>query len=400
MSKKLEKLNIHQARKLVLHSQQILSTKKASSALESSLEAIENLSYVQIDTISVVERAHHHTMWARNPRYKKSQLEELLASKKVFEYWAHAASYLPMCDFRFSLPRKAAIKKGVQSHWYEKDKKLMKSILKRIREEGPLMAKDFEFKGKKLAEWTSKPAKRALENLFMQGELMIPYRKKFHKVYDLTERVLPASIDDSMPSPQENARFLIKSFLRANGLAKLREIVYLRRNVKSEVEKCLKEMVADSDLLEIDVAGSSYFVLPNSLNLLDKRLAKNKLKILSPFDNLLIQRKRMKELFDFDYLIECYVPKEKRKYGYFSLPILWQGNFVARMDCKNDRKESVLHIKHLALEPELEDLEAFSLALSKELKNFLDCNNCKELLLHKTTPNKVKSFVQKAIDKL
>ncbi|HII01492.1 TPA: hypothetical protein HA351_07540 [Methanosarcinaceae archaeon] len=106
-----------------------------------------------------------------------------------------------------------------------------------------------------------------------------------------------------------------------------------------------------SELLQISIGGNVYYALSDSLELLSKLLARSKLKILSPFDNLLIQRKRMQTLFGFDYQVECYVPKAKRQYGYFSLPILWDGKLVARMDCKADRKESMLHIYHLALEP-------------------------------------------------
>ncbi len=141
-----------------------------------------------------------------------------------------------------------------------------------------------------------------------------------------------------------------------------------------------------SELLQISIGGNVYYALSDSLELLSKSLARSKLKILSPFDNLLIQRKRMQTLFGFDYQVECYVPKAKRQYGYFSLPILWDGKLVARMDCKADRKESMLHIYHLALEPWLKKTEAFSIALQKELASFLQLNNCSNFHLHKTSP--------------
>ena len=157
-------------------------------------QQLKHLGYIQIDTISVVQRAHHHTLWNRNPRYKASQLDQLLADKQVFEYWSHAAAYLPFRDYRFSLPRKYAFASGDQNHWYKRDEQMLKWVLKRIATEGPLMAKDFEHTGKRIDPWRTKPAKRALEYLFMQGDLMVPYRINFHKVYDLTERVLPESI--------------------------------------------------------------------------------------------------------------------------------------------------------------------------------------------------------------
>jgi uncharacterized protein YcaQ len=395
-----ESISIQQARKLVLLSQGLPPAKQSGSAIAVTLSAIEHLGYIQIDTISVVQRAHHHTLWSRNPRYKTSHLDQLIADKQVFEYWSHAAAYLPMSDFRFSLPRKQAIANGGQNHWYEVDTRLMNSVLKRIAEEGPLMAKDFEHTGKKRGEWTSKPAKRALENLYMHGELMIPKRVNFHKVYDLTERVLPKDTGTTPPSAEEHARFLIKRYLQANGLGQASEIAYLLKNTKPVVSTALQKMVLNGELLQIRAGDENYHVLPASLEMLGKPLARSKLKILSPFDNLLIQRKRVRALFDFEYLIECYVPEAKRKYGYFSLPVLWDGKLVARMDVKAERKKSLLHIQHLALESSLKKTEAFALALFKELACFMQFNNCSHLQLHRTTPANFKPVLQSVINNL
>jgi len=134
--------------------------------------------------------------------------------------------------------------------------------------------------------------------------------------------------------------------------------------------------------------------------MLSKPLARSKLKILSPFDNLVIQRKRMKALFGFDYLIECYVPAANRRYGSFSLPILWDGKLVARMDCKAERKESLLHIHHLALEPTTLKTDTLFFALRKELESFLQFNHCNHLRLHRTSPANVKAELQTAINDL
>ena len=395
-----ESLSIQQARKLVLLSQRLPPAKQTGSAIAATLSAIEHLGYIQIDTISAIQRAHHHTLWNRNPRYKTSQLNQLMTDKQVFEYWSHAAAYLPMRDYRYSVPRKQAIANGDQNHWYERDERLMKSVLKRIAAEGPLMAKNFEHAAKKTGEWKRKPAKRALEYLFMQGELMVPYRVNFHKVYDLTERVLPEGTDTTPPNPEEYARFLITRYLQANGLGQSAEITYLLKNTKPLVSATLQEMVLNGELRQIRAGGNRYYALPASLELLSKSLARSKLKILSPFDNLLIQRKRMQALFGFDYLIECYVPEAKRQYGYFSLPILWDGKLVARMDCKTERKKSLLHIHHLALEPGLVKTDAFTLALYKELASFLQFNSSSNLQLHRTTPANFKPELQTVINSL
>lgn len=381
-----ESLSPSEARKLVLLSQRIPPPPLSRQPIEDSLSAIEHLGYIQIDTISVIERAHHHTLWNRNPNYRKSHLDQLLEEKRVFEYWSHAASYLPMRDFRFSLPRKNAFASGEQDHWFERDEKQMNHVLRRIASEGPLMAKDFDTPHKSAGDWKSKPAKKALENLFMQGDLMVPRRVNFHKVYDLTERVLPNSTDTRTPTPREHARFLITRFLLAHGIGQPAEITYLLKGLKEIVSLTLHEMIETGEILSLQVAGQGFYTLPRSLELLKLPLSRTKLKILSPFDNLVIQRKRMRSLFNFDYLIECYLPKSKRKFGYFSLPILWNGKLVARMDCKADRKDRRLHIHHLALEPGLKNLEAFALALRRQLPEFLKFNQCDNLSLHLTTP--------------
>lgn len=396
MSKRTESLSISQARKLVLHSQNLPPGKQNGSATAATLSAIEHLGYIQIDTISAIQRAHHHTLWNRNPRYQSVQLDQLIADKQVFEHWSHAAAYLPMRDYRFSLIRKKAIANGEENHWYERDKRLMKSILKRISTEGPLMAKDFEHTGTKTKDWGSKPAKRALEYLFMQGELMIPYRRNFHKVYELTERVIPEGTNTSIPTQKEYARFLITRYLKANGLGQAAEISYLLKNIKTLISASLEEMHSNGELIQINTEGDNYYALSDSLELLNKPLARSKLKILSPFDNLLIQRKRMQALFNYNYQIECYLPEAKRQYGYFSLPILWNGKLVARMDCKADRKESTLHINHLALEHRLKNTDAFAFALSKELEPFMQFNACNKLSVHKTTPTNVKLAINAA----
>ncbi len=141
-----------EAQKIVLLSQRVLPDIVNGTAIDNTLVSIEHLGYVQIDTISAIQRAHHHTLWNRNPEYELSHIHTLIESKQIFEYWSHAAAYLPMRDYKYSLPRKEAILKNEQSHWFQKDVKLMDSILERIENEGPLMAKDFEHKAK-LGEW-------------------------------------------------------------------------------------------------------------------------------------------------------------------------------------------------------------------------------------------------------
>ena len=390
-----ESLSKIEARKLTLLSQRALPSSTTGLAINATLSAVEHLGYIQIDTISVIQRAHHHTLWNRNPRYQASQLDHLVEDGKVFEYWSHAAAYLPMRDYRFSLPRKRAFATGEQEHWFERDKRMEKEVLRRITEEGPLMARDFE--GDRKGDWKAKPAKAALENLLMQGDLMSRRRVNFQKVYDLTERVVPKGTDTTVPAPEEHAHHLIHRYLQAHGLGQAAEIAYLRKGMKGLITQTMKEMETSGELVRLQVGDEDYHALPDSLELLSKPLPRSRLKILSPFDNLVIQRKRLQTLFDFDYQIECYVPEAKRMYGYFTLPILWDGKLVARMDCKVDRKEALLNIHHLALEPWLKKTDAFLQALNKELKRFMAFNGCEQVRVHRTSPAKLKRALEATI---
>ncbi|RKF18081.1 winged helix-turn-helix domain-containing protein [Alginatibacterium sediminis] len=372
----MQSLSIPQARKLALLAQGLPKQSSKSSPLSRTLSAFERLGYVQIDTISVVQRAHHHTLWSRNPSYQLEHLDQLVADKHVFEYWAHAAAYLPMRDFRYTLVRKAAIKSGEQKHWYSKDHKLMAEVLKRIEHEGPLMAKDFSGESYKSNGWGSKPTKQALENLFIQGDLMITQRKNFHKVYDLSSRVLPSHVDTSMPSEQEYGHFLVLSYLNAHAFGNLSQITYQQRSLKPLVVSALEQLSEEGKLSQLTINGDPFYVLTSALVLLNNRLNKKQAKILSPFDNLLIQRARASAVFNFDYLLECYVPAAKRQYGYFSLPILWDGTLVARADCKVDKSTQVLNVISLTIESSVRHKDAFLSALEAELKNFASFNQC------------------------
>src|ERR1035437_6893823 len=281
---------------LVLQSQGLLQILTGQEK-NATLAIIEHLGYIQIDTLSVVARAHHHTLWTRFAGYNELMLNELLEKdKSIFEYWSHAASYLPMSDYRFSLPRKKDYADG-KSHWFGQDKKMNAYVLDRIRAEGALQSKDFEFKRSANANWYEwKPAKRALEQLFMEGKLMVARRQGFQKVYDLTNRVLPANIDISMPTEKETAEHLIRKAVQTHGIVNENEITYLRSGLKTSINKALKHLLMEGELLEIKIKGaekSSFIKSDHEVKLLAQYTVKNNIHFLSPFDNALIQRKRL-----------------------------------------------------------------------------------------------------------
>ncbi|MFN8285219.1 MAG: crosslink repair DNA glycosylase YcaQ family protein [Chitinophagales bacterium] len=370
-------ISIAEARKLHLLSTGLTANTFAKGKA-GTLQAIEHLGYVQIDTISVVERAHHHVLYSRLPFYKPQHLYDLVEKDKtVFEYWSHAAAYLPMRDYRFSLLRKNLYNKGHWSHY--KNKKVLKYVLERITAEGPLQSRHFEEDKKPTGWWNWKETKRALEQLFMQGTLMVAGRSGFQKVYDLTERVLPAHVNTTPPSADEFAQYLILSAIRANGFANEEEISYLRRGIKPSVVKNVEHLVKEGLIVPLHIKGVSkpYYTTDDALQLLNSKAAKKQVHILSPFDNSLIQRKRINTLFGFDYTIECYVPEPKRQYGYFCLPILYADKFVGRIDCKADRPKQQLLIKSLHFEEGFKRSSSFDNAFNTALKKFATFNGCK-----------------------
>ncbi len=380
-----ETLSIHDARRISLASQNLISRTSFGRGEGATLKAIEHLGYVQIDTLSVVARAHLHTLWNRVAGFQAARLARLQAQGRVFEHWAHALAILPMRDFRFSLPMMHRIADG-DIHWHPKDRKETSKVLKRIREEGPLTAKDFKDKKSSDAMWARSPSKLALEQLFMEGQLMIPHRLNFHKVYDLRDRVLPANIDTSMPSADELCRHLISSYLRANGIGQIREMHYLRKGLGAQMSKTMANMTEQGLVTQIEISGRHYYCETNTLQSSAWSKSRPKLKILSPFDNAVIQRRRLSELFDFDYQIECYLPKAKRKFGYFCLPVLRGNRFVARLDAKADRKKGVFHLLHLHLESSLKNSDSFQAELRSELKKFAAFDGCNETKIHRISP--------------
>ncbi|OFY85240.1 MAG: hypothetical protein A3F72_04360 [Bacteroidetes bacterium RIFCSPLOWO2_12_FULL_35_15] len=375
---------------LLLQSQGLLKFHTGKAEM-TALSIIEHLGYVQIDTLAVVARAHHHTLWTRFSEYNEQILTELLEKdKSIFEYWSHAASYLPMSDYRFSLPRKKDYADG-KSHWFGQDKKMNTYVIDRIKAEGELQSKDFEFKRSANANWYEwKPAKRALEQLFMEGKLMVAKRKGFQKVYDLTERVLPNTVDISFPTQKEIAEHLIMKNIRAYGLVQEKEITYLQPGLKDSVSKCLRQLLKEGELLEVkieDLQNELFYTSKKQLKTLNKIEYPDSLHLLSPFDNSVIQRKRLQTIFGFDYQIECYVPEAKRKFGYFTLPVLYNDKFVARLDPKADRASKTFYVKSIHFEKGFKLDGKFNRLFAEKLKQFAEFNGCNTIVIDKAEKN-------------
>ena len=391
-STRVHVLNLDQCRRLALDGQGLTRPMPFGKGKKALVLCLRQIGYVQIDTISVVERAHHHVIWSRVPHYTSRHLDEMMNMPGgLFEYWSHAAAFLPMEDYRFSLIRKDRFKKG-EKKWFPKDRKLMQSVLDRIRDEGPLSARHFDSpeREKKSGWWNWKPAKIALEQLFHEGSLMVRERQGFQKVYDLTERVLPEGINRKKPTMREYAVHLVETTLRAHGMASLQEICYQRPLLRKVVSSTLDEMIESGAICRCRPEGSEttgFFVFPEQLDGSDRKASRDFIRILSPFDNAVIQRNRLKTFFDFDYLFECYVPASKRRYGYFSLPLLWGDRFVGMIDCKAHRTSKILEVNSLHTF-DISAIPDFRGMLRESLKSFAAFNQCDRVQWKNTQENK------------
>lgn len=409
MTKPPISVSLDDARWLAVRSQLLGGSGNLPGGKEGVAEAIERLGYLQIDTISVVARAHHQTMWARRPDYDSTMLHQLLAvDRRVFEYWGHAASYLPMSDYRFYRPRmlrSPARARGLE--WMERNGDIAEQVLRRIESEGPLASKDFaQPEGRKGGEWWDwKPTKMALEMLLAQGKLMIVERRNFQRIYDLTERILPSHVDDGVPTDEEVARFLIRRALRAYGVAREREIrEHIHGGDRILIAQAIKELVEAGEVVGVTVEGCESpptFALPGALNGAPAPPASEQCTLLCPFDNLITLRERAKWLFDFDYTLECYVPAPKRVHGYFVFPILLGNQLIGRLDPKADRKKKNLIIRKLRFEPSFDAIEDSLPPLAEEIVRFARFNECDTVVFETIHPaghkRALRSLVRRAI---
>ncbi|WP_333796227.1 winged helix-turn-helix domain-containing protein [Rheinheimera sp.] len=379
-------------RLLNLQQQGLLQKAKGKAG---TLKMIQQLGYVQIDSIHVVQRAHHHVLASRVKDYQSQWLDELLAKKQIFEYWSHAAAYLPMADYRFSLYRKQQLQQG-KKHWFDPNHQQMHEVLARIRAEGPCKASDFTATQAKNGPWWDwQPAKQALEQLFMQGELMVVRRDKFQKVFDLTERVLPAGLDCRVPDEQEFAAYLVQKYLQSHGFGSVAQICYLRPGIKAAVEQRLLQQRDAGQLVSFQHQQQRYFWQPD---LLPPARCRRQISLLNPFDNLVIQRQRLAHWFDFEYQIEVYVPEAKRKVGYYSLPVLYGSIFIGQLDVKAERKNGLLLLQHLLLLPKVKLTAQLAQALGLALAEYCRFNQCHSWQLVKADAEVSRWWQQQGLD--
>lgn len=371
-------LSLPQARAVMLAAMGLLNPPAPRPTKESLLATIRAMQILQIDTIQVVARSPYLVLWSRLGAYEPRWLDELLAEGRIFEYWSHEASFLPIEDYPYyrrmmldGLSRQwRFVREWVAEHQVE-----VSAMLDHIRVNGSVRSADFaRTDGQKAGWWNWKFEKMALEMLYTTGDLMIARRERFQRIYDLRERVLPSWSDDQAPSLAETRRFMALRAVQALGVTPARFVADYFRTKQRETLAAVADLVATGELLTCKVGDyvEPWYIHPAQLPLAEAaargELQPTATTILSPFDPLVWHRERALELFGFDYRIECYTPAAKRRYGYFTLPILHRGQLVGRLDAKAHRSEGRFEVKALYLEPGVRSTKQFARSLAAALR--------------------------------
>lgn len=378
--------------------------------------AIRHLGCVQLDTISVVSRSHETVLWSRLGAYDPALLSSLhYPDGLVTEYWAHAAAIIPIETFPYYRHAMTVYQEKYDQHpWIVENQEVVTSVLERIRENGAMASRQFERPdGPRPEAWTwygGKPARQALDHLWSRGDIMVTRRESgFQRVYDLTERVIPNGLLEHFPDEDERRRHFTASSLRALGVGTPRWVAdYFRNwarphNSPAASLRGLNELAESGLAIPVEVEGLSEpaFLDPALLpRLSELRAGRNKpalTTLLSPFDNLVWYRPRTEQLWDFFYRIEVYTPAPKRIYGYYSMPILHRGKLVGRLDPAVDRKNRILTVRSVHLEPGVKPAESLAAAVSGALWDFAGFLGAEEVLVLKANPEAFGAMLEDAL---
>jgi len=348
---KLTTLSQEQARRIWLHAQRLDTREPFGSGSEATQAAVEHLGYVQIDTINVIERCHHHILYSRIPAYRRGDLAQAQSTaKSVFEYWTHALSYVPTRDIRFFLGAMKAHRDEPRRWSAVGGRDEIRKLVTRIRKEGALTIRDIDddVLTEKEHLWASrKPSKGLLERAFYDGDLAISARAGMLKTYELMDRHFGWDKRPSPASERQVTAYLLDRALRAQGVVSLDSICHLDAPRKKDIAELIAARVKRRELLAVQIEGAEKVPHWASRQVLEEPVQPEAdlVHILSPFDPLIIQRKRLNLFFGYQHLFEAYLPKEKRTYGYFALPVLVGDRVVAALDLKTDRARGKLLVQ-------------------------------------------------------
>ena len=399
-------LPVQAARALMLAAQGLQAPPARPATKADVLACLRRMGALQIDTIHVVARSPYFVLWSRLGDYPPVWLDELMAEGALFEYWAHAACFLPIEDFSlYRRLRLAGSRRGAWlEQWLRQHADVADAVLARVREHGPTRAIDFEGDGSARGGWWDwKPEKRALDYLHTAMELMIVRRERFQRLYDLRERILPDWDDAAAPPLPEVYRTLTLKALRALGVAKVGWLPDYFRLPKAGVAAALRELVEAGEVLPAAVEGwpEPAYVARDNLPLAEQATAgvlqPAHTTLLTPFDPLIWHRARLREAFGFDYLLECYVPAAKRRYGYFTLAILHRDAVVGRLDAKAQRKAGQFEVFNLYLEPHVAPSEELAAAIAGTLRDCARWHGTTEVIVHRGEPTGFAATLQRLL---
>jgi hypothetical protein len=334
-------LSLARARRIWLHAQRLDTREPFGAGPEATRLAVEHLGYVQIDTINVIERAHHHILYTRIPTYRRADLHKAQTiDKSVFEYWTHALAYVPTRDLRFYLP---AMKDHAAEpkRWYaDGSPEELPKLVRQIRRNGPISIRDIDDEPvEKDHPWASrKPSKRVLQYGFYSGVFAISERVGMVKTYELMDRHFGWPPRPRPATRRQIDEYVLDRAIRSQGLISAPSVMHPWLRFSPELQQLVDRRVRKKELVPALIEGDKtlHYVRPG---VLEEPLPDIEplVHILSPFDPLVIQRRRLKLFFGYDHVFEAYVPKAKRKFGYFVLPVLIGDEAVAALDLKTDR---------------------------------------------------------------
>ncbi|HVB63146.1 MAG TPA: crosslink repair DNA glycosylase YcaQ family protein [Nitrolancea sp.] len=363
----MQKITREEARAISVIAQGLDNRVNKKATKDQVAEMVRQLGCLQIDTISVVARSHYLVLWSRLGQYEQRWLDELHhPDHQIFEYWGHAASFIPIELYPYLRRRMIQIADRYAT-WVRENDGLLNDVVDAVRRNGPLHSGHFERpnRDQPVKAWSwygGKPTNEALDLLWLTGQLAIERRVNFQRHYDLSERVFPDLHLPELPDEDEERRVLATSAVQAMGITLpgwLNDYYRTRWGVRGHPSPKPVEILEDLALrqivfpVEIEDVGQAY-VAESNRGIFDEVCAgrrPSRTVFLSPFDSLIWDRARTLQLFDFEYRIECYTPAPKRVYGYFTLPILDRGTLIGRLDPKVDRREKVFYIRALHLEP-------------------------------------------------
>ncbi|GGE36132.1 hypothetical protein GCM10011360_24860 [Primorskyibacter flagellatus] len=379
------------ARRLFLHRHLLGEAPAGPGKGEDLLSVIRALGFVQVDSVSTVERAHHMILFARRPAYRPKALARLIEKDRaLFEHWTHDASIIPAEFYRYwHLPferSRASLTEKWKNWQGEAYVDELDRVLAHVGDHGPVRSSDLiaeEHRGQSGGWWNWHPSKAALEFLWRTGSLAISGRQGFQKFYDLPERCYPLPCAEARPEPEEAVEWFCREALNRLGFATSGEIAAFWAHVTpAEAKDWVARALATGRVQEVDVIGHdgkarrsvAWPGVAEEAAALPE--APGRVRVLSPFDPALRDRNRAERLFGFFYRIEIFVPAEKRQYGYYVFPILEGESVIGRIDMKSDREAGVLEVSKLWLEPGVRASKGRLAKLEAELgrmARFVDC---------------------------